>query len=92
MGQNAGSCAGIIPSLAPVQTGEGHPGFFSGFGDPMVFVKEGDRMYVLAIWREENDPSVQPFGGARRLLMSYLSTMHLLPGGPEPSATTPRPS
>lgn len=41
-----------------------------------AFLSDGkDRMIVVVIWRADGDPSVQPFGGARRLLQGFLSTM-----------------
>jgi hypothetical protein len=62
--------------------------------DTQAFIPVGDRLYIVACWRPENDPSVLPYGGARRLVEGYLSTMRLVPGGPAspaPSATA-RPS
>ena len=72
---------------------DGHAGRLVLFkSDTQAFIPVGDRLYVVACWRPENDASVVPFGGARRLVEAYLSTMHLLPGGPVPSAASPRPS
>ena len=34
-----------------------------------------DRMVVVAIWREDDHWSVAPYGGARKLLEAFLSTM-----------------
>ena len=48
-------------------------------------------VYIVACWRPEDDGSVAPYGGARRLLEGYLSTMRLLPGGPASPAPS-RPS
>jgi hypothetical protein len=45
-----------------------------------AFVLVDDRMFVVAVWRPESDPSVAPYGGASRLLKGFLSTMHLVPG------------
>lgn len=50
--------------------------------DVQAFFLIDDRMYVLAVWRPEY----------RQVLEAFLSTMHLLPGGANPAATTPTPS
>jgi hypothetical protein len=74
---------------------DGHAGRLVLFkSDTQAFIPVGDRMYVVACWRSENEPSVVPFGGATRLVEAYLSTMHLSPGGPASSApsATPRSS
>jgi hypothetical protein len=64
-------------------------------GDTQVFIPVGDRMYVIAAWENETEPGVVPFGGATRLLEGFVTTMHLLPGGPGPATSlvpSPRPS
>jgi hypothetical protein len=33
------------------------------------------RMIIAAVWRPESDPTVAAYGGARRLLLGFLSTM-----------------
>jgi hypothetical protein len=67
---------------------DGHAGVLARFtDDTQAFVLVGNRMYIVACWRPEDEPTVGPYGGATRLLEGYLSTMHLLPGGPAPSAT-----
>jgi hypothetical protein len=74
---------------------DGHAGRLVLFnGDTQAFILVGNRMYVVGCWRTESDPTVAPFGGARRLLEGYLSTMRLLPGGAASpaSSATPRPS
>ena len=74
---------------------DGHAGRLVLFrDDTQAFITVGNRIYVVACWRADSEPSVAPYGGARRLIEGYLSTMRLLPGGPAspaPSAT-PRPS
>ena len=84
-----------LQSLTVVASMDGHAGRLVLFkGDTQAFILVGNRMYVVACWRPESDPTVAPFGGARRLIEGFLSTMRLLPGGPAspaPSAT-PRPS
>lgn len=75
------------PRLVPV-TVDGHAGSLVSFTeDTQAFLLVGNTMYVVACWRPESDPSVTPYLGASRLLEGYLSTMHLLPGGPAPSPT-----
>jgi len=71
-------CSGYQDGAVPVSI-DGHPGVLitkSGFDHP-VFVLNGERMYVVIAWREESDSSVMPYGGARRLVESFLSTMVL---------------
>lgn len=70
-------------------TMDGHAGSLVSFAqDTQAFILVGNRMYVVALWRPANWIP----GGVPRLLEAYLSTMHLIPGGPAPSVTTPRPS
>ena len=69
-------------------TMDGHAGSLVSFKeDTQSFFLVQDRIYVVAIWRPANYIP----GGVPRLLEAYLSTMHLLPGGPAASAS-PRPS
>jgi hypothetical protein len=75
-------CTGIEERTEPV-TMDGHPGTLVRFiYNTQAFVLVGDRMYVVAAWRPESDATVVPYGGASRLVKSFLSTMRLLPGGP----------
>ena len=74
-GQNAGPCAGFVEGDVDVKTGDQHPGLLSQRGDTMAFFLDGQTIYVVAVWREETDPSVQPYGGARRLLEAFTSTL-----------------
>ena len=76
-------CAGI-PGRTVAVTMDGHAGSLVSFvDDTQAFFLVRNRMYVVAIWR----PTGFILGGVPRLLEAYLSTMHLLPGGPAPSAT-----
>ena len=82
---------GTVP-LIPV-TMDGHSGSLVQFDDTQAFILADDRMYVAAVWEGDSDPRTAPYGGATRLIEGYLSTMHLLPGGPAPSSvTSPLPS
>ena len=81
-------CSAIEAKSVAV-TMDGHAGSLVSFAqDTQAFILVGNRMYVVAIWRPANWLP----GGVPRLLEAYLSTMHLLQGGPAPSAATPRPS
>ncbi len=79
-------CAGIA-DRAVAMTMDGHPGLLVPFQDDLQFFSlVGDRLYVIA--------SGRPAGqfDSLRLVESYLSTMHLLPGGPGPSAPDQSPA
>jgi len=72
---------------------DGHAGSIVRFTeDTQAYVLIGTRLYIVGCWRSESDPTVLPFGGASRLLDGFLSTMHLLPGGPAPTGASPAPS
>ena len=90
--KNTTPCGGLQARAIGV-TMDGHPGLLVPFKeDTQAFILVGDRMYVVAVWEPDSDPRAKPYGGAQRLLEGYLSTMRLLPAGPAPSATAPRPS
>jgi hypothetical protein len=66
-----------------------HPGLLVPFeNDVQAFFSGGlhaqDAMTVVAVWRGESSPFVARYGGSRRLLEAFLSTMEVWP------ATTPR--
>jgi hypothetical protein len=85
------TCTDLQDRTVPV-TMDGHPGSLVQYAeDTQAFIQVDDRMYVVAAWQPETDPSTVRFGGATRLLEGYLSTMHLLPSGPaiDTSAWTP---
>ena len=70
-------------------TMDGHAGSLVSFReDTQAFFLVQDRIYVVAIWR----PADYIPGGVPRLLEAYLSTMHLLPGGPAAPSPSPRSS
>jgi len=64
-------CTALQDSTVPASM-DGHAGRLVLFkSDTQAFIPVGDRMYVVACWRSENQPSVVPFGGgqtARRSL------------------------
>ena len=85
-------CTGIQARAVAVSM-DGHAGLLVPFTDDVqAFILVDNRMYVVAEWRPNSDGTVATYGGGQRLVEDYLSTMRLLPGGPAPSASTPRPS
>jgi hypothetical protein len=61
-----------------------HPGLLVPFEDDVqAFFSGGiydtDAMTVVAVWRGESAPAVARYGGARRLLEAFLSTMEVWP-------------
>jgi hypothetical protein len=77
-------CTGIQDRGTPVfiEPRDQHPGLLVPFADDtQAFILDGDRMHVVAVWWGESEPAVRPFGGSRRLLEAFLSTMVL--GAPE---------
>ena len=83
----ASGCASTADLAVDVETADGHPGLLQMSGDTMAFFLDGETMYVVAVWREDTDPTVQPYGGARRLLKSFISTLTL-----EAPSSSPAPS
>jgi hypothetical protein len=92
-----GSAAQLCPAnmsldrSSPITTADGHAGvIFAGPSeDSRAFVLVYDRVYIISVWRTDSDPSVIEFGGGRRLVASYVSTLTLRPGGPAPEASPP---
>ncbi|HZM74057.1 MAG TPA: hypothetical protein VFC71_11850 [Candidatus Polarisedimenticolia bacterium] len=69
-----------------------HPGLLlaSSDWDTQAFFSGGyynGEMVVVSIWRTDNDPSVAPYGGGRRLLEAFLSTMCVWPEDARPRST-----
>lgn len=88
----ASDCPATIAQQRPA-TMDGHAGVLVVFPtDTQAFFQVGDRLYVVAVWRPETDPSVARYSGTRRLVEAAISTMRLLPAGPAPSAATASPS
>ena len=86
LAENTSPCA-TIQDRAVAVTVDGHVGLLVPFNeDTQAFILVDNRMYVVASWRPAGQYD------SLRLLQAYLSTLHLLPGGPAPAATTPRPS
>jgi hypothetical protein len=83
-------CTGIADRAVELclEARDCHPGLLVPFStDVQAFFSGGiydsDAMTIVAVWRSESHPSVAPYGGAQRLLESFLSTMEVWP------ATTP---
>jgi hypothetical protein len=84
-------CTGI-PARTVTVSMDGHPGLLVRFtGDVEAFILVANRMYVVAEWRPDNDQTDLHYASGTLLVEDFLSTMHLLPGGPGASAT-PKPS
>lgn len=81
-------CA-TMPGRTVAASMDGHAGSLVRFTqDTQAFFLVKNRIYVVAIWQSEDFIP----GGVSRLLEAYLSTMHLLPGGPAASGPSPSPS
>jgi predicted lipoprotein with Yx(FWY)xxD motif len=82
---NDPSCTGIHDRAVPlcIETWDCHPGLMVPFeSDLQAFLRAGvigTDMRVVAVWRPESHPSVDPYGGAQRLLESFLYTMEVCP-------------
>lgn len=79
--ENAPCVQGYMSRAVAVETKDHHPGLLLRPYDVMAFFLEGETLLVIAVWREETDPAVQPYGGARRLLEGFISTL-TFPGQP----------
>jgi len=90
---NGNSPCTDIRARSVAVTIDGHPGIRPSFDkDTQAFFLIDNRIYGVAIWRNDDDPSVAKFSGGRMLLDALLSTMRLLPGGPVPAASSTAPS
>jgi len=82
-GTNVAPCVGLAGKSHAVASGDGHSGVFTQQTDTLAAFVVGETVYVVGIWREENDPSVQPYGTATRLLEGFISTLTLPAEPPE---------
>lgn len=80
---NPHPCADL--QTVAVESGDGRPGVLTQATDGLAAFLVGQTMYVVGIWRTEQDPSVLPYGGARRLLEGYVSTLTIAADAPERS-------
>jgi hypothetical protein len=83
-------CPGVLGLARPI-TMDGHDGvsLASTQEDSRAYFLVNDRVYSVTAWRTDNDPSVAEFGGGRKLIEAFVSTMTLKPGGPAPVASAP---
>lgn len=79
-------CSGIAARAVDlcVDKRDCHPGLLVPFQtETLAFFSGGpygqDAVTIVAVWRPEWDSSVRPYGGARHLLESFLSTMDVWP-------------
>ena len=79
-------CNGIADRAVElcVEKRDCHPGLLVPFKeDVQAFFSGGsyptDAMTIVTVWRPEWEDSVRPYGGARKLLESFLSTMDVWP-------------
>ena len=79
-------CTGIADRAVELCVGkrECHPGLLVPYEDNVQAIFSGgsygqDAMTIVVVWRPEWDDSVRRYGGARKLLESFLSTMDVWP-------------
>jgi hypothetical protein len=77
-------CTGIADRAVPmcVEKRDCHPALLVPFADDVqAFVPGLDdgEITVVAVWRRDSDPSVALYGGGRKLLEAFLSTMDVWP-------------
>ena len=69
-------------ALLCIETRDCHPAVLVSFDEGTVAFAAGGvfaEPQVIAIWRQESDPELAPFGGARKLLEAYLLTVDVHP-------------
>ena len=87
---NETPCAGIPDRAVPLclERRDCHPGLLVPFEeDVLAFFTNGapgSDLIIVAVWRPESDPTVLPYGGARRLLESFLASMCVWPEDARP--------
>lgn len=83
-------CTGIAERAVPLclEWRDCHPGLLLAFKDDVqAFFTNGSPgtpMVVVAVWWGESAPAVAPYGGSRRLLEAFLSTMCVWPEDARP--------
>ncbi len=91
---NEAPCTGIPDRAVPLclERRDCHPGLLVPFDeDVLAFFTNGSPgsdLVVVAVWRPESDPSVLQYGGSRRLLEGFLSTMCVWPEDARPPFET----
>ena len=90
-------CTGIHDRAVPLclERRDCHPGLLVPFDeDVKAFFTNGapgEDMTVVVVWRPETDLSVRMYGGARKLLEAFLSTMCVWPEDGRPPFDEPAP-
>jgi hypothetical protein len=89
---NTSPCTGIAARAVPITTrADQRAGLLVPFeGDVQAFFLDSDRIYVVAIWRGDADPNLAQYGGGRRLLEAFASTLCMTCASP--AGSTPRPN
>jgi hypothetical protein len=83
---DASTYCSTVPSEDFAVTMDGHPGaLYSVGGAPHAIFVVDDRIYVVACWRSDDDPTVARYGGSTPLVEAFVSTMRLPAGGASPS-------
>jgi hypothetical protein len=83
-------CPGIHDRAVPLclERRDCHPGLLVPFeSDVQAFFTGGGstrQMVIVAVWWGESEPAVAPYGGSRRLLEAFLSTMCVWPEDARP--------
>lgn len=83
-------CTGLHERAVPLclEKRDCHPGLLVPFeSEVLAFFTnggEGTPVTVVAVWWGENEPAVRPYGGSRKLLEAFLSTMNVQPAEDSP--------
>ncbi len=76
-------CTDIHARAVPfcLETMDCHPALLVPFDTDVqaFFTLGGDPVTVLAVWRADSDPNAAQYGGSRKLLEAFLSTMGVVP-------------
>lgn len=77
-------CGGVWGRAIPLCIGgaECRPGLLVPYDlDAYAFLPAlvDDRMVVVAVWRPDDHPSVEPYGGSVQLLLDFVATMDVCP-------------
>jgi hypothetical protein len=79
-----------VSDQAEAASMDAHDGLLVIFSDDtQAFFQIDGRVYAVAVWWTDRDPAVAKYGGARRLLEAFLSTMQVRPGGPASESPSP---
>jgi hypothetical protein len=81
---NGAPCPGVHDRAVQLclEARDCHPGLLVPFESEVMAFYAGcctDQMVIVAVWWGETEPAVAQFGGSRRLLEAFLSTMDVWP-------------